>query len=521
MSFRATVISFLVGTSAGWTQSPPDAGPSEPPLVQVEPQFRNLDQGNRITDPSSSNIELDDTVLQRTYLVSRQVQSRRVQGLNAQLAAAPSVIDTVIRDMQTGGAERGCIALDDGAWVTATLSDERTHLTPGGGPVHGIVPNIRHGFDRPEVPHFVGRTPDGGDLNTGPRTGGLCTGIGPSSGNGSSAVHGDPNNGRGGGGGSSSATDPDVLRVCTDDTSDPAAYCALFTVALADISEQEQVCTGVVLNDDKILTAAHCVCGRLDGSSLAESIRATIMVEGKPVWLPLSRDPVAVFPDADPLGKGCDPSEGAPGVAKNGDLALITLAPGALDRVQEALSGLVGPTDPRIVRLRAPLGQAPDAIWDEMDGVADTFAIWSYGVGPDPLGSRDENRAVSLPVLKRDECPDGDCSGPLHVTLGDPAIGLCEGDSGAGVFKPLVEGVEAEGYGAWGLMGIVSGIGTDSACHDIGGLLDHHHERRVVRLDTPDVITWLEANGGADLRYAKTRARHEDLTVAIVTPSDD
>lgn len=301
------------------------------------------------------------------------------------------------------------------------------------------------------------------------------------------------------------------IAACGTDTADPTTHCALFTLQLIH-PDDHMFCTAVAVGDRHVLTAAHCLCAYEDDGILTDEIHGRFGSDAffAPVWF---EPEIAFFPG--PSGPYCNSAITDVFASERVDLAVLTLAdpdpdPGdgltPLDRVegrilQRGLDEGVDLDAGEVARLRAALGtaQGPE-IWSADPIFGNTFATWGFGDGPD--GIEGVRRAIVYDLQGLGPCSTGTtgpgCTGMQEALFDEVDDGLCAGDSGSGVFKPLeplgedVEGALA-GYGAWALMGIVSGNASPALCLDgAGELLVDQLPRNVTRIDTQSVAAWLD-----------------------------
>ena len=311
---------------------------------------------------------------------------------------------------------------------------------------------------------------------------------------------------------------------CGSNTSDPNTHCALSTVRLLD-KDIGLFCTGVVISDNHVLTAAHCLCDK-DPMNIHVKFGAGALFHA----LPVSSD-IAFYDNG--MGTHCAAGQTSTISADNGDLAILTMVDPDPDDEQNPLDVVAqsieqkaaeaGETleDTEVRRLRALIGVASTTIWQPVPPVENGFATWGWGDGPDGIAGT--KRGMIYPFSELMPClgdmTDEQCDGLQEALFHDESYGLCAGDSGGGVFKAADPGADTApeslaGYGHWALMGIGSGDIAPADCHSSNGqLLQTQHPRNITRIDTPGVVAWLNAVTDNSIRQSPVRMTY-DITVA-------
>lgn len=295
--------------------------------------------------------------------------------------------------------------------------------------------------------------------------------------------------------------------VCGDNTAEPWTHCTLYAVKLA--VDSETICSGTMLSPHHVLTAAHCVCDGLDGQ-LPDSFRVVLGQGriGRKIQ-PRSAEPVSIYPGLN--GGACNHNLVPKERQRNGDLAIIHLPEGAFKAALDALTETMpsSAADEERDLALAAVGQTEEADWELAP--PNRFAVVGFGRGVDlAVGVK---RAEMITLRGHAPCDetllDEECSFlqeyVREVSFQDEVIGLCESDSGAGIYKPAFP--RPDKYGYWSVVGVVSGGPEDSACHDAAlSVLAVQNSRVIVRLDAPKTRAWLQEVLAGDLEMADVSA---------------
>ncbi|WP_172294841.1 trypsin-like serine protease [Pseudoruegeria sp. HB172150] len=289
---------------------------------------------------------------------------------------------------------------------------------------------------------------------------------------------------------------------CGAANGDETTHCALYAARLMS-THRGTICTGTLISDNHLLTAAHCVCDEVANGILSDEITASIGIPG--YWAGISLDPEGVH-FFNHSGSDICADSGLPLEYRqsNGDLAILTLEDGSLLSAVQRLRDL-GVEYETAGRARAALAseETGPSIWQTDAGIAgNVFVTFGFGVGLDGLAGN--KRAMKYTFRRLTECLYGSetsdigCDGLQEGIFHDESLGLCAGDSGSGMFK-WADG-SRDGFGKWVLMGVVSGSLNPLNCHEVytDTPLENQYERNIVRVDTDLVLDWIEGIAGPD-----------------------
>lgn len=313
-----------------------------------------------------------------------------------------------------------------------------------------------------------------------------------------------------------------LTATCGSDAWEPASHCGFFTVQLSD-PKIGGFCSGVLISPGQILTAGHCICGRLNNGVLDDAVNASIGTGWLGSQAATVQTRIALAPKQTPVFF----NEGVPAYCQTGlgvgspvvraDLAILQLDKGAFAKAQKDFDDR-GIVQEELGKLIAAVGNQADSVWGS-EPANSHFHSFGFGEGG-PGQTSGVKRAVLYTARTAVPCPDPaqpskGCDVVKEVFFQDDAVGICAGDSGGGVFKFAKK--QPKDRAVLALMGIVSGTkSADAYCQTADGeLLVSQHRRNIVRIDTPEIREWLKENTNPSVTFVDVRTDDPSLVTPL------